>query len=308
MIGGLYHCSVFKIAGVRSLLEKFKPDEAFTKQNAIEIIGQNDPETHKPNFKQYENLYLFPRKIGSKLKPDHIFEFVTKKSIFSVGLEIQCTNCELKFWKGIDNLKSKLRCEFCGYKFEILSQLKDRDWFYRRSGIFGRDDNQLSAIPIALTLHQLHNHFHFKNFVYLTSMSIKPSGANINECETDFIILMWDHDGKASLIVSECKSRNPIEKKDVLNLTKIIDVFPKNRIDTYVLFSKLTKFSDEEVKICMTALDLYHKGVILLTDRELEGMHLYDEAKNEFQIDEHAVTWEHMAFNTEIIFVNKNKK
>ena len=77
-IGGLENCNIFKIKGARELLMKFKPHEHFTKQHAVEIIGQNDSETHKPKFEKYENLYLYPRKIGTKLKPDNVFEYFAK--------------------------------------------------------------------------------------------------------------------------------------------------------------------------------------------------------------------------------------
>ena len=88
----------------------------------------------------------------------------------------------------------------------------------------------------------------------------------------------------------------------------MIDAFPENRIDTYVLFSKLGEFTDQEVKMCMAAQGDFRKRVILLTDRELEDRHIYEQANEEFQIVQGAVTLEVMALNTEAIFLNKIKK
>ena len=135
-----------------------------------------------------------------------------KMEVFRVGLKFKCPGCYLKFWSGIDEVKSKMVCEFCGNKFEITSQLKDRNWLYRRSGIFGQDDNQAGAIPVSLTLHQLRHHFSLRKFIYITGMNVEPKRADINKCETDFIVLTWGHDGKPSLIVSECKTTHSIER------------------------------------------------------------------------------------------------
>jgi hypothetical protein len=35
------------------------------------------------------------------------------------------------------------------------TQLRDRNWAYRRSGLFVREDNQGGGIPVAVTLQQL---------------------------------------------------------------------------------------------------------------------------------------------------------
>ena len=84
-MGGVQGCQVFKIAGVRTLIEKYKPFQSFTRANATQIIGEVDPVTHVPNFSRYESLFIEPRE-EQKLKPHNVFDYLVKKNVFRVGL------------------------------------------------------------------------------------------------------------------------------------------------------------------------------------------------------------------------------
>ena len=87
-------------------------------------------------------------------------------------------------------------------------------------------------------------------FKYISATEILPDGADINKCESDFILVSQDHEGKISLILSECKTRGEISDDDVNNLVKVAEAFPIDQINTYIVFSKLTDFSDEEIERC----------------------------------------------------------
>ena len=288
---------------MRQLIEEHSPYASFRAPEAKKIIGQIDPKTNRPDFDRYKMLYLD----GSIVTPSSAFNYLAQKEVFRVGIELKCPNCDLKFWRMLDSVKSKSICELCSHKFNILTQLKDRDWFYRRSGIFGLDDNQAGGIPVVLTLNQLQSNFHSDTFLYVTAMNIECDGTNQN-CETDFIVISWNHDGKVSIVISECKTRKPIEAQDVKNLTTVADKLASKHIETYILFSKITDFSDAEVEMCMQAQEQYRSRVIMLTDRELEPSFLYQEAKKSFQVENCGTNWEIMALNTKVIFHEKIKR
>lgn len=308
-LGGIQACRVFKIKGVRDLIKKYKASKSFTRSNAIQTIGQNDPKLGKPDFKKYERLFLRPRPVNKSLTPHEVFDFLSKKGIFRVGLKIRCTHCELEFWRSLEEVKSKNTCEYCGNDFEIISQLKDRDWFYRRSGIFGLDDDQAGGIPVVLTLQQLHaNDMSLDKFLYVTSMNIRSDSVNINKCESDFIILSQDHDCKISLIFAECKTGDAITAQDANNLRKLADAFPKDRINTYILFSKLSNFTGEEIEICKSIKSQHRDDIIMLTDRELESWFIYEETAKEFDVNETAIKWDDLAQNTTAIFFENRRK
>lgn len=298
---GLQGCRVFKISGVRNLIEKYNPEQFFTRSDAIQTIRQEDPVTKIVAFSRFERLFIESRETP-KLAPEDAFKYLVKNGVFRVGLKFECKSCELTFWRHLDDVKTVLNCEYCGNEFNITPQLRDRDWAYRRSGLFGRDDHQCGSIPVVLTLQQLDTFTHTHPSIYATSMEIEPTTAAIDKCETDFVLLTKTYKPKVQIVIGECKTRKEITDQDVANLTKVADAFPRERFDVFILFSKLDGFSDVEVERCRKAQDQYRKRVIMLTDRELEPYFIYERTEQDFDIDKHAVTLDDLAKNTEDIF------
>ena len=46
----------------------------------------------------------------------------------------------------------------------------------------------------------------------------------------------------------------------------------------------------------------------MFTDNELEGWFIYEDAREKYAIDKHAVTWDGLAQNTGVIFFQKKLK
>jgi ribosomal protein S27E len=306
-MGGLQGCRVFKITGVRKLIEKYGPLESFTRSCAVQMIGQNDPGTGRPNFDQFEGLFIEQRE-ESKLKPEHAFIYLVKNGVFRAGLNLKCPNCELDFWVALDDVATEVQCELCGSVFNITSQLRDRDWAYRRSGLFGRQDHQEGSIPVALTLQQIDTMF-TGDSIYSTAMKLSPVTANIEACETDFVIIGkhgWE--GRVSLAIGECKTKDKITEQDVAHLKKVADAFPSKRIAPYIIFSKTAPFTAEEIQRCRAAQDPYRLRVILLSDRELEPYFVYERAEKEFEIRSAAISLEDLANVTQHIYFEPKPK
>lgn len=297
---GLQGCRVFKISGVRHLIEKYNPEQSFTRSDAIQTIRQEDPTTKVVAFSQFEHLFIESRE-NPKLAPEDALKYLVKNGVFRVGLKLECKSCELTFWRHLDDIKTVLNCEYCGNEFNITPQLRDRDWAYRRSGLFGRDDHQGGSIPVVLTLQQLDTFTHAPA-IYATSMEIEPTTVSINKCETDFVLLTKAYDPKVQIVIGECKTRKEITEQDVVNLAKVANAFPDERFEVFILFSKLDGFSNVEVERCKKAQDPYRKRVILLTDRELEPYFIYERTEKAFAIDKHATSLDDLAKNTEDIF------
>jgi hypothetical protein len=62
---------------------------------------------------------------------------------------------------------------------------------------------------------------------------------------------------------------------------KVADALPETRFEVYILFSKLTPFTDGEIAAAKMLNDRYRKRVILLTADELEPWHMYERLKRE---------------------------
>ena len=108
-------------------------------------------------------------------------------------------------WLHLDDVKTVSSCSYCDHSHDVTPQLRDRDWRYKRSGIFGRDDNQLGGVPVALTLQQLSTSLHDGVLMYSTAMNFRPDGADIEPCESDFVAVV-----AGRIFVVEQPDNNPV--------------------------------------------------------------------------------------------------
>lgn len=313
-MSGLQGCRVFKIAGVRSLIKKYLPAESFERTEAVTMIGDNDPVTHLPRFDAYKSLYIEPRD-KKDLKPEDAFLYLLKKGVFRAGLKLACPTCQLDFWVPLDDAKSTTQCVYCGFEFNVLPQLRDRNWAYRRSGLFGREDNQRGGIPVAVTLQQLETMFHGRLLAYAPGLDLKPDSAPIENCETDLVVLVpsFPHTGKPlELAIAECKDAGgEISEEDVRKLTKVAQALEKSPCQVFILFSKCGRFTNEEIERCKGARRRlfehggkthYAHNVIMLSARELEPYYIYEQTEKEFDIKRYAHSLEELAINTVNIY------
>ena len=111
----------------------------------------------------------------------------------------------------------------------------------------------------------------------------------------------------AAIILGECKDRGPIPReefeRDVETLRRVADALPRNRLKTFLLLSKLSPFTADEIDIARRLNGEHEHRAILLTDRELEPYHIYERTSLEFGLDrEYASTPEDMASVTHRIY------
>ena len=286
-MGGLLSCYPFKLPGVRNLIEKYNPDQSFTRGGATQMI--------------HAALGDAPIHFG---KPDAnaIFDRLLANGVFRAGLEFHCPSCRLEFWTPLDDVRTGTTCVYCGRTFNVTPQLKDRDWRFRRSGLFGRRDHQEGALPVVLTLQQLDTTFGSREMLYTTAMTLKPTRFKMKQCETDFVaIVQHPMDAKISVAIGECKTRQTIVDDDVAKLKGVADAFPDD-FSVFIIFSKLSAFTPDELTAAQRLNDGYQQRVILFTPRELETYHLYDRTAEEFKINPHAFTFEEMANVTQQVF------
>lgn len=302
-MGGVDGCRVFRIGGVRDLIEGYSPDQSFTTsaaKQAIRAQGTDHP------LSNYDDLYIEPRSPGSRLTNDAVLAHLLRKEVFRPGLKLDCPSCQLDFWRSLDDVRTNAQCEYCGHMFHVGPQLRDRDWAYRRSGLFGRNDNQEGAIPVVLTLLQLHHMHEPNSFATTTATTLEPNGADIRKCETDFVFLVnRGRDHRVQLAIGECKTRKQITEDDVQNLLRIARAFPTDRFDVFLVFTKFADFSEEELALIAAANEEYVRRVIILTPRELDYWHPYERAAKLFDIDPIIIDLEGMAEATHRISFEK---
>lgn len=305
-MGGIDGCRVFRIGGVRHLIKQYPPEKSFTSSAAKRTIlaeGTDHP------LSEYNDLYIEPRPVSTRLTNDAVLAHLLRKEVFRPGLKFDCPSCQLDFWISLDDVRTKTQCEYCGHTFHVGPHLRDRDWAYRRSGLFGRNDDQQGAIPVVLTLLRLMHMHDPTSFGMTTATSLVPNGADIRECETDFIFLVnRGQDHRIHLAIGECKNRGPISQDDVQNLLQVARAFPNDRFDVFLIFTKLADFSENELSLIATANDDYIRRVIILTPRELDHWFPYKRAAELFQIDPIIIDLHGMAKATQQIFFENARR
>jgi hypothetical protein len=232
------------------------------------------------------------------------------RGVFRAGLTLTCTNCELAFWISLDDASTVTTCEVCGAKFNVLRQLKTRDWKYRRSGLFGRDNNQEGSIPVALTLQQLHTQFHslYGSSLFLPNMSLQPVTSSIVPCETDIFIAAQEG-SEMVLAVGECKDAGgTITADDVEKMTAVAQALSNCGLHCYVIFAKTGSFTTAETENCKLANKNGRTRAIMLSDRELEPYHVYERTALEFEISRGGHSLHDMAITTHEVFFSPRPK
>jgi len=311
-MGGLQGCRVFKLPGVRTLIEKYGPLNSFTRGSATAVIAQ-------PH--QAGKILNFPRIYvqAKPLTPSSTFDYLLEKMVFRAGLEPVCPNCNLDFWLALEPLAHEVTCEYCGERFKLTAQLKDRDWRFRRSGLFGKNNHQEGSIPVAVTLQQLDANVRsvVGGFMLLeTSMNLSSAGAKISPCETDLVILRQDLQGRIELAIGECKSRgrdsrvlaegtednSQITDDDIKKLASVAEVFDPDRVTVYFIFAKTGPFSAAELRRLADLENRHRQKVILLSERELEPYYVYEKTAKEFQVKRFATSVGDLARATPNIF------
>ena len=278
-LGGVQGCRVLKVRGARELIEKYGPDQSFTRSGAEMLIGNCDPHTGKPRFLDFEDLYIEPRE-GGKLRPAAVFDYLVSCGVFRVGLEFKCPNCELKNWITLDDVRTLSTCAYCGHHFDATRQLKDRDWRYRRSGLFGRDDHQEGSIPVALSIQQMDTTLRDSMLMYSTALKFRSETVDIEECEADFLAVFASErhldESPLQIIVGEAKTRKKIDADDARKLAKLAKAIPPEIAKTFIMFSKTDVFCGEEVDIAKSL----RQRVILWSRDELEPYSVYERSKD----------------------------
>jgi hypothetical protein len=212
-----------------------------------------------------------------------VLRYLLERRVFRVGLEFTCPNCRLPSWIHLDDVKTHSTCGYCDYIYDVSPQLKDRDWRYRRSGIFGRDDEQLGGVPVALTLQQLASSLDDRFLMYSTALNFRPAGAAIEPCESDFVGVVSGALGISELpvqiVFSEVKTEGSFDAQDVRKLGALADAVPRELAQAYILFSKTGTFSHEEIAMAKGLNSEYTRRVILWSREELEPFYPYERAR-----------------------------
>ena len=140
-------------------------------------------------------------------------------------------------------------------------------------------------------------------------MKLEPASAKIPPCETDIFIAIQE--GEDTLLaIGECKDAGgSISKDDATKMAAVADALSTSGLHCYIIFSKTSAFTADDVENCRLANKPGRTRVIMLSDRELEPHRLYEKTSEDFEIRRHGTTMQDMAIAThDIFFLPRPKK
>jgi DNA-directed RNA polymerase subunit RPC12/RpoP len=280
-------CRVFKLRGVRKLLNSLTSKDVIGWNDALRIIG-------KESFNKFKKLHIEPRKTLD-LGPTDALTFLLKKKILVPHLRIlerllpryktfKCVKCGLESQISVSAFEHNWRCPYCGHELYlpplIGSEFKQRDmWHFKKAGLFSRDNNQEGSIPVILTLLVFLRVLDSGKFIFSPSLNLKSSD---NSCETDLCVLQYHHGDAIEIGVGECKAeKGSITSQDVLHLKAMREKLGAVGLKCYLVFAKTADEFYEDERMLFQQLKLEGVPFILFTNREIEPYNPYWERENE---------------------------
>lgn len=286
-LGGLEEGNIFQTPGVRTLIQRLKPDQGITKGGATQLIKDNT--SPQKQMTQYSD-------------PNSAFRFLLQTGFFRAGLELVCEHCKLENWLNLKDIDDLWPCTYCGGENKTSLQLKDRgDWKFRKSGFLAKDNNQEGAIPVILTLLQFKRRLNHSNFIYSTALDLRLDSKKF---EVDLCVLQYHRGRSIEVGIAECKSQGgEIEQEDIEHLKLARTALTSKGLDCVLIFSKTAnEFTAVEMER-FKALATEDISMILLTNTELEPFDPYADFENVQLPHRYAFTLSEMALNSRHIYL-----
>lgn len=305
-------CRIFKIRGIRKLLKSKKVDEIITLNGALRTIGTD-------HFDKFKSLFIESRDTKN-LKPLEAFNFLIKKRVLKPELRLlprllrkkkdfRCMSCGLSsniLASSFEN--DKWICQFCFEEQDLRPLVikefrKDKNiWYFKKYGLFSKDNNQEGAIPVILSLLTFSRIFSSSEFFFSTSYNLKIESKKF---EVDFIIFEHRRGHKMEVAIGEAKDEaGEVNINDVNNLKAAREKLISKGFSCYLVFSKTAD------SFTSTELDLFKQlkseeiPFILLTNSELEPYHPYWEGENVDRLPhKYALRMSEMARNSDFLYL-----
>jgi len=166
------------------------------------------------------------RQNSDKAAEVHMRELLAR-SVFRVGIKLQCQRCTQHNWYAIDDLAETLRCERClqTYAFPASSPT-DARWEYRPIGPFATENYAQGAYAAVLAIHFLLAE-NVNRSVWCPGFEIKRQGQKTIEC--DFAIFiprrLAFNDMDFAAGEAKCGARR-FQEKDYATCRSFVSAFP----------------------------------------------------------------------------------
>jgi hypothetical protein len=267
-----FDCRVFKIRGVREILDKLSTGSVLTKGNMYQIVMSTEEDEYGRNWRAelYEDIVLTRGQRGAA-DFTHIFNVLLDQRVIRPGFTLRCRDCFAEGWYHVSEFSEEYTCRFC-FSRQRVNFGAVHEWQYKADGLFRIPDSGLGSVAVILSLWRLEEFEHMNRGRYLVSTNLHEIGAQRNY-EIDYAYLTVDaFKTSYDLVVGQATRFSDFTGEEVRKMADLARKFPK---EPYLAFSTLKDaFSSQERALLADLVDQGHR-VIALTREELDpyGLH-----------------------------------
>jgi len=291
---GFRNTDILKFRGVRKLIQDLSSGTSARWSNLVSLVVDEGRLSH------YEDRFFYRRYVTGEKNVNIILNYLLKRKLIRVGLEIKCLSCGIINWISLANLDNSVNCTYCDFEIIISETLQDEShWKYRKSGLLESGSDTFGTTAVILTLMAFQEMFRGQGFAFCSSVDLDIAD---DEFELDFLVLLQEA-GRTEIGIGEAKTDNSEFKSiDFDRIQKIHDAIEDKRIKLYTVFSRTTEeLSEEEIKL----FSIHRKSgyrTIILTSKELEDDHPYGSLLRDNPKLRYPASFQDLEINTRILY------
>jgi len=265
-------CRVFKVRGVREILDRLGDGSTLTKGNMREAVVSVTPDQHGQNWRPelYDELIL---RYGQRrrLHFGTIFDVLLAKRVVRPGFVFRCQACFKEDWYHVSEFAEEYNCRFC-FTPQRVNFGSVHEWQYKADGLFRIPDSAQGSVAVILSLWRF-EHLANGNGRYVTSRNL-VAGDTGRRCEIDYAYVVMETFGTSyELVLGQATRFGDFTDDDMRTMAELADRFSTK---PYLAFSTLKDHYSDADKARLR--DLAGRGyrVIALTREELDPYDLFD--------------------------------
>lgn len=266
-------CRVFKVRGVREILDRLGDGSTLTKGNMYQIVMSQAPDEYGQNWRPelYNNLIL---RYGQDRPLDFgtIFDVLLEKHILRPGFVFRCRTCFKEDWYHVSEFAEEYTCRFC-FAPQRVNFASVHEWQYKADGLFRIPDSAQGSVAVILSLWRLEEQASLHHGRYVTSQNLVARDTG-RRYEIDYAyVVMGTFDTSYDLVLGQATRFGDFKDDDMQKMAELADRFQRK---PYLAFSTLKdRYSDADRA---RFRDLTGRGyrVIALTREELDPYGLHD--------------------------------
>ncbi len=266
-------CRIFKVRGVREILDRLGDGTTLTKGNMCQAVMSVTPDEHGQNWRpEFYNDLILRYGQGRPLDFGTIFDVLLEKRILRPGFVFRCRTCFKDDWYHVSEFAEEYTCRFC-FTPQRVNFASVHEWQYKADGLFRIPDSAQGSVAVILSLWRFEHFANGHHGRYVTSRNLVARDTG-RRYEIDYAyVVMGTFDTSYDLVLGQATRFGDFTDDDMQKMGELADRFPRR---PYLAFSTLKERYSDADKARLR--DLAGRGyrAIALTREELDPYDLFD--------------------------------